>query len=77
MATLNVIGKWLDGSGWALILNNANVTTEGRADNVIKGGNTSRSQWAHQISVAGLYHMMKDAYIAYKDHTVAQRVRLQ
>ena len=31
MALLNVIGDWLDGSGWKFVMTSANVVTEGYA----------------------------------------------
>mgnify|MGYP001552331442 CR=1 FL=1 len=55
MAILSAIGKWLEGSGWAAVISAAHVTTEGRADH-LKGHETARSQWAHQVSAAALYH---------------------
>ena len=43
MALLNVLGHWLDGSGWLSLLTTANVTTDGRADALKKGSFTARS----------------------------------
>jgi len=44
MAFLNVLGDWLEESGWASIMASANVTTEGRADALQSGSHTSRAQ---------------------------------
>ena len=41
MALLNVLGNWLDGSGWVAIMAASNVTTEGRADALQSGSHTS------------------------------------
>ena len=54
IALLKTIGDWLDGNGWSSVLVAANVMGEGRIDNIIKGSNTSRGQWVHQVSVAAL-----------------------
>jgi len=52
MALLSVLGDWLEGSGWKVMLSNADVTTEGRADSLQRGSDTARAQWAHQVSAA-------------------------
>ena len=68
MALLNVLGDWLEGSGWAAIMASANVTTEGRADVLQSGSHTSRAQWAHQVSAAALFCLQSQAFTAYKDN---------
>ena len=45
---LNVVGDFLDGSGWVSVMTSANGTAEGRAFGLQKGSHTSRGQWAHQ-----------------------------
>ena len=71
MALLNVLGHWLDGSGWLSLLTTANVTTDGRADALKKSSFTARSQWAHQVTTATLYCLRDQAYNLYK--TEAER----
>ena len=66
MALLNVLGNWLDGSGWVAIMATANVTTEGRADALQSGSHVSKAQWAHQVTAAALFHLQNQAYTAYK-----------
>ena len=66
MALLNVLGHWLDGSGWLSLLTTANVTTDGRADALKKGSFTARSQSAHQVTTATLYCLRDQAYNLYK-----------
>jgi hypothetical protein len=65
MAMLNVIGDFLDGSGWVHVMTSANVTTEGRAFGLQKGSHTSRAQWAHQVTAAALYVLLRRSYDAY------------
>ena len=60
MAMLNVLGDFLDGSGWVSVMTSANVTTEG------KGSHTSRSQLAHQVTAAALFVLLCRSYDAYK-----------
>ena len=36
MAILNVIGGWLDGSGWSYVMISSSVITEGRAVGLLK-----------------------------------------
>ena len=55
MALLKVIGDFLEGSGWMAVMTSAGVMTEERADGLQKGSQTSRSQWAHQVTAAVLY----------------------
>ncbi len=62
MALLAAIGDFLKGSGWAEMLAEAGVTTEGRAEAVQKGTQTSRAQWAHQVSYAALFVLVIRAY---------------
>ncbi|KAJ8030343.1 hypothetical protein HOLleu_26730 [Holothuria leucospilota] len=50
MALLKVIGDFLEVSGWSLQ----------------KGSQTSRSQWAHQITAAALYILQRKAYDDYR-----------
>ena len=37
MAILSAIVDWVQESGWTAVINTANVTTEGRADNLLRG----------------------------------------
>ena len=41
MAILNVIGSWLDGSGWSYVMISSSVITEGRAVGLLKGAHIS------------------------------------
>ncbi len=45
LSFLKVLGDWLEDSGWTSILATSNVTTEGRADSILKGSHSSRAQW--------------------------------
>ena len=47
MAFLKVVGGWLEGSGWALALVDANVAIPGTAESFIKAASVTRSRRAH------------------------------
>ena len=68
MTFLAAIGKWLEGSGWTSVTTTGGVTTEGRAMGLEKGSNTARGQWAHQISLAALCMLQRQAYNQYTDN---------
>ncbi|KAJ8051168.1 hypothetical protein HOLleu_04633 [Holothuria leucospilota] len=55
-ALLKVIGDFLEGSGWTSVMTSAGVTTEGRAESLQKGTQTSRSQWAQLMFAMDHYH---------------------
>ena len=73
IALLNVLGNWLDGSGWVAIMATANVTTEGRADALQNGSHVSRAQWAHKVTAAALFCLQNQAYTAYKYASEAEK----
>ena len=66
MALLKVIDDFLEGSGWTAVMTSASVMTERRADSLQKGSQTSRSQWAHQVTAAALYTFQGKAYDDYQ-----------
>jgi hypothetical protein len=68
MAFLAAIGKWLEGSGWTPIMTTGGVTTEGRGIGLEKGSNTARGQWAHQVSLAALCILQRQAYNQYTEN---------
>ena len=66
MNVLSLLGDWLEGSGWMHAMTAANVTTEGRALGLQKGSQTSRGQWAHQVSAAALFILLHKSYAEYQ-----------
>lgn len=65
MATLKLIGHWLKGSGWDSALVQADVTTRGRAEAILKASHITRSRYAHQISACALHILQKRAHEQY------------
>ena len=66
MAILNMLGKWLDGSGWSSALVEAGVATSGRAAALLS---TSHSCYAHQVTVAGTAQFKLDYTCVRQLHT--------
>ena len=64
MASLKMVGHWLDKSGWDSLLVQADIMTRGRADGILKAAHITRSCYAHQISASALYILQRKAYKA-------------
>ena len=45
MALLQVLGDWLESSGWSSALVEANITTSGRAKSMLESGHVTRTRW--------------------------------
>ena len=59
MVILNMLGKWLDGSGWSSALVEAGVATSGRAAALLSASHVKRS------FIASLYILQNSAYHSY------------
>ena len=65
MALLKMVGHWLDKSGWDSALVQADITTRGRADGILKAAHITRSRYAHQVSACALYILQRKDYKEY------------
>ena len=65
MLFLSVIGDLLDGSGWSAVINEAGITTEGRAESLIKATHVTRARLAHQLTACALDALQKEAFNKY------------
>ena len=65
MVILQVIGDLLEGSGWTQIINESGITTEGRAESLLRGNNVTRCRQVHQVTAAGYYTLQQEAYKEY------------
>ena len=65
MAALKTIGDWLQGSGWAQALVQADIATVGTADSLHRATHVMRTRKAHQITHAALYILQHHAYDHY------------
>ncbi len=66
MAITKTLGQWLDGSGWSTALADSGITTSGRADDAVKGGNVTRSRYFHQVTATALHILQQNAYEEYQ-----------
>ena len=62
MAYLSVLRQWLAGSGWSCVMSEVKVTTEDRVLGVEKGSLTSQGQRVHQVTLAALLILKREAY---------------
>ena len=67
MASLKMVGHLLDNSGWNSALVQADITTRGRADGILRAAHITRSRYAHQVSACALYILQKKAYKKYTE----------
>ena len=65
MASLKMVGHWLDKSVWDSALVQAGIMTRGRADGILKAAQITRSRYAHQVSACTLYILQRKAYKEY------------
>ena len=63
MASLRVLGRWLDGSGWYRAM--SKITSSGRADAMIAGKHVTRTRCAHEVTTAALYVLQRAAHGKY------------
>ena len=69
MSVLNLLGDWLNKSGWTHVIAAANITTKERAESLLHGSHVSRCHWAHQVTAAALYNLMCISYDEYRENT--------
>lgn len=65
MAALNVIGDWLEDSGWVEVLVQAKVASTGTAESFLKASHVTRTRHAHQVTASSLYILLKKSYDCY------------
>ena len=62
MATMSMIGDWLEGGGWSDLIANAQVFTSGTSKALLSAFHVKKSRYAHQVSVATLHLLLKQAF---------------
>ena len=65
MASLKMLGNWLQGSGWVEALLQADISSPGTPDSFLKATHVSRTRRAHQITAAALNVLQHLAYDNY------------
>ena len=63
MAALNVIGDWLEDSGWVEALVQAKVASAGTAQSFLKASHVTRTRHAHQVTANILYILLKNGVL--------------
>ncbi|XP_045131595.1 uncharacterized protein LOC123516404 [Portunus trituberculatus] len=67
MATMKVLGDWLEDSGWVEALVQAKVASPGTADSFLKAAHVTRTRHVHQVTACCLHILMKKAYLQYAE----------
>ena len=71
-----ILGDWLDGSGWTTILTNAGVLTTGTANSLINVSHICRARYAHQVTAVALPILKARAYKEYTESLKGGEVAL-
>ena len=67
MAAQNVIGDWLEDSGWVEALVKSKVASAGTADSFLKATHITKTRHAHEVTASSLYILLKKAYSQYTE----------
>ena len=62
MAMWNLLGDYLAASGWTTSLLNAGIATSGTVDSFLKASHLARTRHAHQVTVAALTQLQRQAF---------------
>ena len=57
-----LLGDWLENSGWTDALVQANIASSGTADSFIRASHVTKNRHAHQVTAATLHTLLKQAY---------------
>ena len=60
---LNIIGAWLDGSGWNDLYEKSEINTSGKVNSFLKESHVKRRRYAQQITLAALVKVAHQAYL--------------
>ena len=70
MTVFQVLGVWLDGSGWGSSLVQANIATSGTAESFIQASHIAKTRHAHQVTAVSLHSLLQEAF---RNSEVAQQ----
>ena len=62
---MQVLGDWLDDSGWTSALLQGDIASTGTADSFIKASHVTKTRHAHQVTAASLHTLLHRAYAEY------------
>lgn len=63
---MQVLGEWLEESGWTNALVQADAASIGKADSFIKASHVTKTRHAHQVTAASIHALLHRAYAEYK-----------
>ena len=66
---LQLLGEWLEESGWTKALVQASIATTGTAESFVKVSHVTKIRHAHQITAASLWNLLQQAYDQSDLHT--------
>ena len=61
MATLKLLGDWLEDSGWTNALVQAGIASLGTSKSYINVSHVTKTRHAHQVTAASLYTLLQQA----------------
>ena len=67
---LEMIGNWLEGSGWTTALTNSGITSSGVAESFIGVSHLTRIRYFHQVTALSLYTLLLRADDEYRVSTI-------
>ena len=62
MATLKMMGNFLQNSGWTAVIQNSGIATAGTADSFLNAASVTKTRMAHQVTACALYKLLKSAF---------------
>ena len=62
MATLKLLGDWLEDSGWTNALVQAGIASSGTSKSFINVSHVTKTRHAHQVTAASLYTLLQQTY---------------
>ena len=60
---MNVIGNWLEGSGWVEVFEKGSDFTLARVGSFLHGNRVKRCCYGHQVSLAAFQELAGDAFM--------------
>ena len=68
-AFMDLIGNWLEGSGWTQIYESAGISTPGRIESFLNVSDIKRTRYAHKVTSSRLLKVAQKAHQAIVDDT--------
>ena len=62
MVMLEILGDWLQESGWTVVLKKANLNNPGVVESFLSDSHVKRSRYAHKVTACSLYILLNMAF---------------